>query len=515
VKRIKITLGLSLLLLTTVSMLVTNFVILPFWAGDILVREARHLQRLLAAPPRSAAARNGQIPLSPSLQSLLDDFPGGCVVFDDSFHCGRQSVAACGHGLKPVVAGAVETGRVHTSLPSFSLTGLFSSRYLYVAVPIASPDASFRIAAAGVPVSPLMQSLWSKEQIIAAYLVFNAFILAALAFFRLLKSYVQPVDRMVQAAENYRSDGLHVFLVERPANELGQLAGSIQAMVQRIEADKEKLAGAVKELAEKNTLLRDNQREMIRAEKLATVGRLTAGLAHEIGNPLGVALGYLQLLGMDDCSGEERVEYAAKAYRELERVDGLIRRLLDYTRTGKGTPGWFDLHDLLGEIVEDLKVQPFLKGIRLDLDLQAAMSVIWVDREQLRQVFLNCVLNAADAIKVCPGRKGEGIICVATTLFSIQGRYLLLVTIADNGIGIPEELLDMVFDPFFTTKGPGAGTGLGLSVSLGLVEAMNGRMNIRSTAGEGTTVEVLLPLADRDELKSAISPYDTEQMHDH
>lgn len=513
-KRIKITLGLSLLLLTSISMLVTNFVMLPFWAGDILARECRHLQRLLAAVPTSTV-RDGQIPLPPSLQSLLTDIPTGCVAYANAFHSGRHSEPACGLGLAPIVAVATETGRVQTSLPSLSLAELFNSRYLYVAVPIAPPDALPQVAAAGVPLSHFMQSLWSKEKIVAAYLVFNAFILAALAFFRLLKSYVQPVDRMVRAAENYRSDGLHAFLAERPTNELGQLAGSIQAMVQRIEADREKLAKAVEELGRKNALLKENQREMVRAEKLASVGRLSAGLAHEIGNPLGVAQGYLQLLSMRDCQDHERVEYAEKAFRELERVDGLIRRLLDYARTGQGKPERFDLHDLLGEIVEDLQVQPFLKDIRLDLACHAKQSEVCVDREQLRQVLLNCVLNAADAIKASDNC-GCGVIAMASDAnrFKEKGRHMLRVTLTDNGTGIPAELLDTVFDPFFTTKEPGAGTGLGLSVSLALIEAMGGRMEMRSANGEGTTVLILLPLADENGIGSVASSEETGQHYE-
>jgi len=480
-------------------MLVTNFVILPFWVRDILARESRALQQLLANVPASAS-QSGTQSLPPVLRSLLADAPGSCVYWSGEHHSGRQRDAACQQELQTLVAAAANTGRTQTSLSTISLLDLLSPRYLSVAVPVALPDARLMVAAAGIPLSRFLQSLWHKEQVIAAYLVFNAFILAALAFFRLLKFYVQPVDRMVQAAENYRSDGLHTFLAERPANELGQLAGSIQAMVQRIEADKEKLTRAVDELAVKNALLQENQREMVRTEKLASVGRLAAGLAHEIGNPLGVVQGYLQLLHMDDCREGERIEYTAKALRELERVDNLIRRLLDYARTGQGEPVRFDLHELLAEMVEDLTVQPFLKGIRLDLSRQAEKSDVYADREQLRQVILNCVLNAADAIKA-GNNQSSGSIRLATAVHPAadHGSPMLQIVIIDNGGGVPANVLDLVFDPFFTTKEPGAGTGLGLSVSLALVESMGGQMELHSRAGEGATVCILLPLATNDE----------------
>jgi len=488
-------------------MLVTNCVILPFWVGDILARETRHLEQLLAnVSPSTAQENQGSLP--PALQTLLAEAPEGCIFWNGAYYSGRHQETDCQQGVQSLAAVAAKTGTTQRSLST--LIDLVSSRFLYVAVPVAYAESSSGVAAAGISLSRLLHPLWTKEQVVAAYLVFNAFILAALAFFRLLKSYVQPVDRMVQAAENYRSDGLHAFLAEKPANELGQLAGSIQAMVQRIETDKEKLTSAVEELAEKNSLLQANQREMVRTEKLASVGRLAAGLAHEIGNPLGVAQGYLQLLSMDDCREEERAEYTAKALRELERVDGLIRRLLDYARAGQGEPVRFDLHYLLGEIVGDLKVQPFLRGIRLDLVRQAAASDVCADREQLRQVILNCVLNAVDAVKA--GRHHDsGTIQIVTALSDAPGneRNMLRISITDNGVGIPDELLDTVFDPFFTTKELGAGTGLGLSVSLGLVESMGGRMEIQSRAGEGTTVFILLPLAMEDAFEAIDYPGET------
>jgi len=500
VKRIKLTLGLWLLLLAGASMLVTNFVILPFWAMDVLARETRHLQGLLAAVPPS---QGEQSTLPPALGALLADAPEGCVFWNETHYSGQHQDTFCQQGLAALVAVAARTGAVQTTVASLAPLDLLSLRHLYVAVPAASAG----IAAAGIPIAQVFHPLWAKEQVIAVYLVFNAVILAALAFFRLLKAYVLPVDRMVQSAENYQSDGLHPFLAEKSANELGQLSRSIQAMVQRIEADKHKLTEAVGELAVKNSLLEKNQREMIRAEKLAAVGRLAAGLAHEIGNPLGVAQGYLQLLGMEQCTEQERDEYTGKALRELERMDGLIRRLLDYARTGQGAPARFDAHALLAEMIEDLAVQPFLKGMALEFTPQAESGEVCVDREQLRQVILNGVLNAADAIDAA-GRRDSGKITITTARENVPdvGPPVLRITIADNGVGIPAALLDAVFDPFFTTKAPGAGTGLGLSVSLALVESMGGRIELHSQAGEGTAVLIAIPLAAEDESAASGGP---------
>ncbi|WP_310600880.1 ATP-binding protein [Desulfobulbus sp.] len=494
-KRIKLAMGCSLLLLVGVSMGVTNFVILPFWASDVLVREGRSLQRFLAAVSLSASEHVSQLP-PPAVQSFLSDNPEGCIYWQGTFYPHQPTDhAPCRQELPALLMAAEQTKTMQTSRTAITLLDLIETEYLYVAL----PDTPFGVVAAGLPLAQALRSLWAKEQVIAVYLVFNALILAALAFFRFMRAYVLPIDRMVESVENYQGDGLQALLAEKSANELGQLSRSIEAMVQRIEADKEKLTRAVGELAANNTLLQNNQREMIRTEKLASVGRLAAGLAHEIGNPLSVAQGYVQLLGMGQCSEQERDEYIGKTLQELKRMDTLIRRLLDYARSGRGMATRFDVHDVhavLAGIVEDLAGQPFLKGIRLECDLRAQYRDVVADTEQLRQVILNCVLNAVDAIDAA-GRRAAGRIIVATAqgIGTDNDRPSLCITIADNGTGIPDLLLQAVFDPFFTTKEPGAGTGLGLSVSLTLVESMGGRMEVHSRDGEGTTMRIILPLA--------------------
>ena len=495
-KRIKITLGLSLLLLTGLAMLVTNFVILPFWVGDILARETGHLSRLLATLPVPTDTQ-GQEGMPPPLQVLLEETPGGCASWRGATFPHHPGASACLLGLQPLMTTVVEGRTMRTSLSSLtSPLALLAASHLYIAVPLAAPGGAIEVVGLGIPCRHLFVRFLAKERVIVAYLVFNGLVLAALVYLRLLKAYVQPVDRLVRAAESYRSEGLHPFWVEKPTNELGQLAASIQAMVERIEHDKWVLKQTVAELGDKNRLLQQNQREMVRAEKLASVGRLAAGLAHEIGNPLGVAQGYLQLLAMEGNAEEERAEYLSKALEELARVDGLIRQLLDYARTTRGEPERFDVHGLLVDLVDTLGVQPFLDGIRLELALLAEHSDIVADREQLRQVLLNCLLNGADSIKAC---RGEGVISLTTELIAPDGpepgAAMIQIAIDDNGEGIPAELLDAVFDPFFTTKEPGYGTGLGLSVSLALIEAMGGTIRLESVAGTGTTVRLLLPLA--------------------
>ena len=237
---------------------------------------------------------------------------------------------------------------------------------------------------------------------------------------------------------------------------------------------------------------------MIRAEKLASVGRMAAGLAHEIGNPLGIVQGYLGLLGQAADQSDEHRDFIKRADQELQRVNALLRQLLDFARFSKGKPEVFSLHELLQQIVDMAHVQPVFKNIQISCTLDAEKDMVHADRDQLRQVFVNCLLNSGDAVAAA-GRKDEGVITVSTDISGSQTgdkqTEFLRIQVTDNGIGIPEDQLAAVFDPFYTTKEPGKGTGLGLSVSLSIVESIGGRMEMESVEGQGSNVSIFIPVA--------------------
>lgn len=494
VKQIKLSLSLALLLLTGIAVVLTNAVVLLFWAGDVLQREAGHLRQLL-----TIAA-----PLSPSpdlpypLQSLLGKEPAACLFWNGTYHAGQKEDARCRQGLVSFIGNVSPSGLGQSQVVDLFLTNL-DVRYLRVVVSFPSPTEP-ALAAVAMPLTAVLHSLWEKEGIITLYLLFNTLILTALVFFRFLKRYVLPVDRMVQAAETYSGDGFQAALFDRPTNELGQLATSIQAMVRRIETDKDTLNATVCELAEKNDLLQKNQQEMIRTEKLAAVGRMAAGLAHEIGNPLGVVQGYVQMIAMADCREEERIDYAGKALDELQRMDRLIRRLLDHTRSWAGESSPCDIEQLLIEVVRSLEIQSLCAGIQFTVRCDAAEHVVvYLEEDTLRQVLVNALLNAVDAVRA-RHRNSGGCICLIASVQADEssgqcGQHLLEICIKDNGIGISPELFDTVFEPFFTTKEPGKGTGLGLSVSLALIKSMGGWMGMHSEPDQGTTLRIFLPLA--------------------
>ena len=243
------------------------------------------------------------------------------------------------------------------------------------------------------------------------------------------------------------------------------------------------------------------QEEIIRAEKLASVGRLSAGIAHEIGNPIGIVMGYLELLKQKDTPDSEKEEYIQRTENEIERINTIIRQLLEISRPSKSGLKVVAVHDLIDDIAQVLNVQPLMSNMELECLLQAQDDTVLADANQLRQVFLNLIINAADAISSTDNAV-DGKLVIKSDLVSEKQessekpRQLLRITFIDNGPGISEDDIGNIFDPFYTTKEPGKGTGLGLSVSFMIVQGFGGEMTVHSAKGEGTSLTIFLPVVE-------------------
>ncbi len=356
-----------------------------------------------------------------------------------------------------------------------------------------------------LPLENVYQALRNSQQIFFVYLLINLVILTFVGIGRISKLYLQPLARLAKRADDYQEDDALIFAVRKEDNELSRLSKSLNFMLSRISADKEKLRSTVQSLEQANLELKKAQKEIIRAEKLASVGRLSAGIAHEIGNPIGIVIGYLELLKQADVTGEEKAEYIQRAEEEIERINTIIRQLLEISRPSNLGRTTVAVHVLIHDLADVLRMQPLMSGIELTLDLDAAEHSVWADSNQLRQVFLNLIINAADAING-DNKESGGKLTIRTRLVpdcdpgNGKPADRLEISFIDNGSGIAEESLGNIFDPFFTTKDPGKGTGLGLSVSFTIIESLGGKMTGVSEEGKGTTMIISLPLRSaRDE----------------
>lgn len=238
---------------------------------------------------------------------------------------------------------------------------------------------------------------------------------------------------------------------------------------------------------------RDAQRRLVQAEKQSAIGRLAAGLAHEIGTPLNVISGRAELLFEEFGADNARAAQAVRAITtQIDRISGLVRQLLDFAREHGPVRERIALAPVV-EAVADLVRPSLLKaGADLVVEIRPDLPTVFANAHQLQQVFLNLLMNSQDAIVLDPDRtkKGRGrIVVVADSL----DRRTVRVRVADTGHGIQPAHLDKVFDPFFSTKPVGTGTGLGLAVVYGIVTEHGGTVDIRSTWTEGTTVTLTLP----------------------
>ncbi len=239
----------------------------------------------------------------------------------------------------------------------------------------------------------------------------------------------------------------------------------------------------------------------MQSEKLASVGRLAAGIAHEIGNPIGIILGYIDLIMKGGLTPEEEKDFLTRVEGEISRVNNIIRQLLDFSRTSEEERIRLSIHSLITDTVEMLKPQTGMNKIAISLALTAENDNVIADKNQLQQVFLNILINSIDALS----EEGDVMEDAQIHVISKNRNGLLELEFIDNGPGISADKVDHIFDPFFTTKDPGKGTGLGLSVCYRIIEALGGTIRAESQEGKGMIIRIDLPL-NSDQYTSSGEP---------
>jgi two-component system NtrC family sensor kinase len=230
------------------------------------------------------------------------------------------------------------------------------------------------------------------------------------------------------------------------------------------------------------------QQTIMQSERLATVGQLAAGVAHELNNPLGGILLYANLLLERAKPGDPIREDLQVIVRETERCRKIVRGLLDFSRQTKLEMTVTDLNKIINTTLDLVVTQAIFKGITVTRTLSPLLPKVMVDVGQMQQVFINILMNAAEAMA------GSGSLEVSTSV--AEGNTYVVTSIRDTGPGIPEEIRGKIFDPFFTTKPLGKGTGLGLSIAFGIVRKHNGIIDVESEVGKGTTFHIKLPVME-------------------
>lgn len=373
-------------------------------------------------------------------------------------------------------------------------------QFVHMAVPILIDDRLAGSASGIISLEPIYQRVSKLNKPILFYLLINTIILTMVGLYRIFKLYLRPIDRIVRQADDYHEDGGLFFAFRQEDNQLNRLSSALNRMLSRIKADKETLKKTVVSLEQANAALKEAQKKIIQAEKMASVGRLASGIAHEIGNPIGIVLGYLDLLKKSEQNSGEEKDFIRRAEEEVQRINRVIRQLLDLARPKDPESQRVDLNLLIEDIMVMMRMQPIMSRIQISSVLDPGDPVVWGNADQLRQVFLNLLLNSADAIQSHEDQQAGRIHIQSICLDEKVGDSASHVQIhfEDNGTGMAPETLDNMFDPFYTTKEPGKGTGLGLAVSYMIIEGLGGELWAESKIGKGTTFTVALPLAKPD-----------------
>jgi len=348
---------------------------------------------------------------------------------------------------------------------------------------------------------------------IALYMAITAVILITLVTYLLFRQLVyKPVERLLLAMSMAEAGDLLVEAPQRAPDELGLLSRGFNRMIARIrqmteerEAQRRLLEGRVKEataeIAQRNEELEDRNRELAQIirrvtqlERLAAAGQTAAQFAHEVGTPLNLISGHVQLLRSrleGDTRSESRLETISA---QIERIERIVRGMLDRTRPEAAVLKPLDLNGLLGRIFDAIAPELEMRRVQLSVSLQPGLPLVLGDIDRLQQVFINLFNNSLDAM---PGG-GQLAVSTSTQAESAGGVEWVVVEISDNGCGISEEFRSHIFDPFFTTKEHSQGTGLGLVVVRKVVREHGGDVEVETGKGDGATFRIRLRKAPID-----------------
>ncbi|UCD39211.1 MAG: cache domain-containing protein [Fidelibacterota bacterium] len=284
---------------------------------------------------------------------------------------------------------------------------------------------------------------------------------------------LQPIRQLVSASRKIAGGDLDHKVNITARDEIKDLGDAFNTM-----------AASLKERDEQ--LKERTQQTLMRSERMATLGQLAAGVAHEINNPLGGVLTYGHLVLEDTGEDDSRRDNLEKLVAQANRCKKIVKGLLDFARQSEPTMAVADINETLNASLALVESQSLFYNIRVVRKYDPGPLRTMIDASQMQQVFLNIIINAAESME------GQGKLTLATRI--TEDGTLITIEVTDTGAGIPTENIDKLFDPFYTTKEVGRGTGLGLAISYGIVERHKGRIEVKSKLGQGTTFLVQLPV---------------------
>lgn len=331
-------------------------------------------------------------------------------------------------------------------------------------------------------------------------LFYGGFFVVAISFLLCLILYnfvTKPISLMVDGMNKLSRGDMDYRINLNTKDEIGLLANSFNSMVEELKQYRDKMENWTKNLEEevqkKTAEIVRAQEQLINAEKLASLGRMAAGVAHELNSPLTgiVTFAHLMVKRMPPENTQD-AEDLKVIIDQAERCSRIVRGLLGFSRKTASEKAHVDMNTLIESTLSMVRNQAKFYNIAFDVRLDKSIPDVNVDPNQIQQVFLNLLINAADAMEE------KGKITISSRMIEVAADRFVELEFTDTGPGIPEEIRSKVFEPFFTTKPAGKGTGLGLAVSYGIIKKHEGQIFVKSGHGQGASFFIRLPIAKTD-----------------
>jgi len=360
-------------------------------------------------------------------------------------------------------------------------------------------------------VSPLsLRARWTPFAVILCVLIGDVIVFTAFGSYLLRKRVILPLRAFSTASREMANGTLEVRLPVADIEEVGDAQDAFNHMAEALQIQTEGLEKVNAELLDANRSLYQARKGIERAERLALVGRLSAGVAHEIGNPMGAILAFIELASRDPGISEKSKGQLGRAMEQGRRVRSILQQLLNFSARSIAPHEDFSLKQVAEECLELVRAQRAYSEIEFSMNCEPELPLVKGNRNESTQIILNLLINAADAVRgsffldTQEDSKGliQAKIKVGIRSVSWEDATQIAVmkavecAVSDNGSGIQPEDRDRIFDPFFTTKPPGKGTGLGLANALQMAERQQGKLELReSQENSGACFVFGLPVA--------------------
>jgi signal transduction histidine kinase len=337
-------------------------------------------------------------------------------------------------------------------------------------------------------------------RLVALYMITFGLALLTFAYFSLTRLIVRPVEALAAAADRVAHGSRTLTVPSSGARELADLSASVQAMTTSLVASEAAMRAKVEELTQARA-------QLVRSERMASVGRLAAGVAHEIGNPITAIMGMEDLILEGGLAQDEQNDFLRRMKRETERIHVVLHDLLDFARPEAAAPSGApvapaDVREVADSVAALVRPQKSFKAVTVAIELPDEPLAVRLPGPRLTQVLLNLVLNAGAAIA---DRKRDGRVVIRARRESGAPRRVR-IEVEDDGPGVPGSMRERIFEPFVTTKEVGEGSGLGLAVCRGLVESAGGEIGVDPAYAAGARFYVVLPAAASADAHPASAP---------